>query len=149
MDDIRHDGVAPHVGAWIETYQRRHQQRLGHVAPHVGAWIETLHGDGFLSHTFASHPMWVRGLKLFNLVVALSICVSHPMWVRGLKLELEHEHRRSPESHPMWVRGLKLIGYGHAIRATMVAPHVGAWIETAINVLEANKPGRTPCGCVD
>ena len=33
-----------------------------YVAPYVGAWIETdipcRH-----AHTFASHPMWVRGLK--------------------------------------------------------------------------------------
>ena len=34
--------VAPHVGAWIETYHQIQQHHQGQVAPHVGAWIETL-----------------------------------------------------------------------------------------------------------
>ena len=33
--------VAPHVGAWIETYLVRFCRNLLRVAPHVGAWIET------------------------------------------------------------------------------------------------------------
>ena len=32
------------------------------VAPYVGAWIETLSTRRF-NETLASHPMWVRGLK--------------------------------------------------------------------------------------
>ena len=34
-------GVAPHVGAWIETFCRGVRVSPGVVAPHVGAWIET------------------------------------------------------------------------------------------------------------
>ena len=34
--------VAPHVGAWIETYRNLCLQLSHQVAPHVGAWIETL-----------------------------------------------------------------------------------------------------------
>ena len=34
-------GVAPHVGAWIETGQSRRIPPKCRVAPHVGAWIET------------------------------------------------------------------------------------------------------------
>ena len=34
--------VAPHVGAWIETMQRKRTFHLSTVAPHVGAWIETI-----------------------------------------------------------------------------------------------------------
>ena len=34
--------VAPHVGAWIETFQGVCHQLRGNVAPHVGAWIETV-----------------------------------------------------------------------------------------------------------
>ena len=62
-----------------------------------------------------SHPMWVRGLKLFGCFVATGLLVSHPMWVRGLK-PLDEPLKCEPylESHPMWVRGLKLnlISYG-------------------------------------
>ena len=33
--------VAPHVGAWIETTEKRIEALRKLVAPHVGAWIET------------------------------------------------------------------------------------------------------------
>ena len=33
--------VAPHVGAWIETFYRNRKHNKNVVAPHVGAWIET------------------------------------------------------------------------------------------------------------
>ena len=35
------DGVAPYVGAWIETLKSTHLQTSVGVAPYVGAWIET------------------------------------------------------------------------------------------------------------
>ena len=35
------------------------------------------------------------------------------------------------KSHPVWVRGLKLKQLQHLCHATLVAPRVGAWIETA------------------
>ena len=35
-------GVAPHVGAWIETVMLALALALMGVAPHVGAWIETI-----------------------------------------------------------------------------------------------------------
>ena len=74
-----------------------------------------------------SHPTWVRGLKPLFLLLLVLLMVSHPTWVRGLKLTL--------------VRVLAL---------TLVAPYVGAWIET-IN----NQPDNFICqcrtlrGCVD
>ncbi len=34
--------VAPHAGAWIETFQHRHWFLKHLVAPHAGAWIETI-----------------------------------------------------------------------------------------------------------
>ena len=52
--------------------------------------------------------MWVRGLKPMVVVLICSLNMSHPMWVRGLKLGLN-----------TW-QYLTLV----------VAPHVGAWIET-------------------
>ena len=33
--------VAPHAGAWIETYNDTLSQTKYGVAPHAGAWIET------------------------------------------------------------------------------------------------------------
>ena len=56
-------GVAPYVGAWIETRPTYRENMTQHVAPYVGAWIETplvVH----LTSQFQSHPTWVRGLKL-------------------------------------------------------------------------------------
>ena len=54
------------------------------------------------------------------------------MWVRGLKLPIETTYPCISESHPVWVRGLKhridLVFYTLII----VAPRVGAWIETTM-----------------
>ena len=36
------------------------------------------------------------------------------------------------KSHPTWVRGLKQFGKVQSISAHLVAPYVGAWIETAM-----------------
>ncbi len=33
--------VAPHAGAWIETYSFMLLVPIDSVAPHAGAWIET------------------------------------------------------------------------------------------------------------
>ena len=35
--------VAPHAGAWIETYGGWDSLLIEGVAPHAGAWIETKH----------------------------------------------------------------------------------------------------------
>ena len=52
------------------------------------------------------------------------------MWVRGLKPITEHHPSNNEASHPVWVRGLKH-NLQHPIYAFyIVAPRVGAWIET-------------------
>ena len=56
-------GVAPRVGAWIETCRRYLLRNRKRVAPRVGAWIETCENDGALKTIEESHPVWVRGLK--------------------------------------------------------------------------------------
>ena len=61
-------GVAPHVGAWIEIGLRLDLDRVRDVAPHVGAWIE-MRGSPTIPHRWASHPTWVRGLKLLKISV--------------------------------------------------------------------------------
>ena len=85
MSEVITSGVAPYVGAWIETahqllrlfYARslptwerglkRQQRTTVHivlaVAPYVGAWIETWDGR-CPCRARESLPTWERGLKL-------------------------------------------------------------------------------------
>ena len=60
------------------------------------------------------------------------------MWVRGLKRSLLKTCPIYRKSHPMWVRGLKRISYSELIAGRLVAPYVGAWIET-VNTYEQTK----------
>ena len=42
FDVVKKRGVAPYVGAWIETcLNMQYEDMSEHVAPYVGAWIET------------------------------------------------------------------------------------------------------------
>ena len=94
------------------------------------------------------------------------------MRARGLKLDHTIAADTSSKSRPMRARGLKL-KYAHLqVRQGFVAPHAGAWIETASVRLFATttlssrpmrarglkpqdrknlkrKRGRAPCGRVD
>ena len=56
------------------------------VAPRVGAWIETPSVCAYL-YFITSHPVWVRGLKQEDGKKRHVLCASHPVWVRGLKQE--------------------------------------------------------------
>ena len=55
---------------------------------------------------------------------------SHPTWVRGLKPAACNRLLIETGSHPTWVRGLKRYGAPVVHRLGVVAPYVGAWIET-------------------
>ena len=61
---------------------------------------------------------------------------SHPVWVRGLKLSVDKGKEDVRGSHPVWVRGLKQ--YLSIVQKPElgVAPRVGAWIETDIYLLK-------------
>ena len=52
------------------------------------------------------------------------------MWVRGLKLVAHVDEHHEARSHPMWVRGLKHYRTIRTKSGVIVAPYVGAWIET-------------------
>ena len=52
----------------------------------MGAWIETSYVAGYVN-SFASHPIWVRGLKQQLNEPYNDTLESHPIWVRGLKLQ--------------------------------------------------------------
>ena len=105
-----------------------HDKVLG-VAPYVGAWIETSYGL-HIYRLYKSHPMWVRGLKHLKIDHASTQLRSHPMWVRGLKPKPQINKTTQRLSHPMWVRGLKLKISEKVRNVYKVAPYVGAWIET-------------------
>ena len=54
------------MGAWIEIYSN-HSQILHplKVAPFMGAWIEIKEVVVCIRKKCLSHPLWVRGLKLY------------------------------------------------------------------------------------
>ena len=91
LDEIKNRLVAPHVGAWIETYYRAYHYAPCHCRTPCGCvdW----------------NCLWF-------------CCRFRHIW-----------------SHPMWVRGLKLVLYIVSLRHRLVAPHVGAWIETQCRIL--------------
>ena len=117
------------MGAWIETQDGEQQGSQDGVAPLVGAWIETfwLAVNNWLA---TSHPSWVRGLKPPATNDYFKVIVSHPSWVRGLKLLLSKLKLMLIKSHPSWVRGLKPVIPPTYHNVHLVAPLVGAWIET-------------------
>ena len=77
-----------------------------------------------------SHPTWVRGLKLQYVNFINDKPMSHPTWVRGLKQTSRGALDWRSRSHPTWVRGLKLRTVPLNSAAYVVAPYMGAWIET-------------------
>ena len=123
---FRKCGVAPHVGAWIETTVEVVSAERIDVAPHVGAWIETSsYQYHLISESVAPHVgAWIETCEILG---KENSWLSHPMWVRGLKLKIISLMSKSVKSHPMWVRGLKL-----SVRRAVTSPK-----------------SRTPCGCVD
>ena len=100
--------------------------------------------------TIQSHPSWVRGLKLKLSDISVRHLSSHPSWVRGLKLSLRLILLKKNLSHPSWVRGLKQQLAYLSNNQQIVAPLVGAWIETyCTGAYRVPTLGRTPRGCVD
>ena len=72
---------------WVRGLKLAYQKIVNDhykVAPHVGAWIETYVVGNYDLYT-RSHPMWVRGLKPNCVKPKRLWRKSHPMWVRGLK----------------------------------------------------------------
>ena len=63
--------------------------------------------------------------------------MSHPVWVRGLKPYHFRIRCVYVPSHPVWVRGLKLVPPVVKMGVTIVAPRVGAWIETPAHASSA------------
>ena len=95
------------MGVWIETSLSEHPYKPCVVTPFVGVWIET--SGSFLPRTLPmSHPSWVCGLKLFNLLLTLLLSVTPFVGV--------------------WIETLSEI---ESYIILTVTPFVGVWIETA------------------
>ena len=74
-----------------------------------------------------SHPTWVCGLKLINILITNDTKTSHPTWVCGLKQAMML---------------LRLI--------SSVTPYVGVWIETCtFPLVREIVISHTLRGCVD
>ena len=121
-------GVAPRVGAWIETMLKNSNFYLFPVAPRVGAWIETWHAEVSICWKGRVAPRvgaWIETLSFISKNMAKIVAPRVGAWI-------ETNHSGVP---PLCMR---------------VAPRVGAWIETRQESQRlAGSGGRTPCGCVD
>ncbi len=128
--------VAPRVGAWIETHADGYITRSEDVAPRVGAWIETYFGWlRFLATIVA--PRVGAWIETWFITKCTPISQpSHLVQVRGLKhYQLLYQYSRIHQSHLVQVRGLKLNQRAEQCTDFLVAPRVGAWIETLNTVL--------------
>ena len=87
--------------------------------------------------------MWVRGLKLMNMMKTVNLCVA-PYVGAWIETRLSALLRYGKTSHPMWVRGLKPCGTCDECVRQRVAPYVGAWIETLIISIRDNSLSVAP-----
>ena len=147
-----HHAVAPHAGAWIETWTRSRPKNLCVVAPHAGAWIETPPAviQGGMYNSVAPHAgAWIETSTVFRAFANGDAVAPHAgAWIETGVLD----------ETALLERG--------------VAPHAGAWIETFCLLFDSivitkshptrvrglklgdayikvEGQSRTPRGCVD
>ena len=105
---------------------------------------------GHLSDHGESRPPWARGLKPKAIKGVDLRNESRPPWARGLKLVVLCEQPDNAGSRPPWARGLKHSGCQRCPCRLLVAPPVGAWIETQQPAgVGRCLQGRAPRGRVD
>ena len=72
------------------------------------------------------------------------------MWVRGLKQEQPPSHQQLPLVAPYVGAWIETRAAAKSSTITVVAPYVGAWIETGCSETYLKTfASRTLCGCVD
>src|SRR5690554_2112795 len=76
--------VAPHAGAWIETSTLGIVKPSKLVAPHAGAWIETYDSSVYWNMN-RSRLTQARGLKLLYVIWTSTLDLSRLTQARGLK----------------------------------------------------------------
>ena len=80
-----------------------------------------------------SLPAWERGLKPYLAKIEeKKLRKSLPAWERGLKRRFHTCDRAAAPSLPAWERGLKRRRAVEQGKRVIVAPRVGAWIETDV-----------------
>ena len=57
--------------------------------------------------------------------------MSHPVWVRGLKLVLRVNYHTADVVAPRVGAWIETLGFFRDFLLSLVAPRVGAWIETS------------------
>ena len=77
-----------------------------------------------------SHPTWVRGLKLINILKLRKLKHVAPYVGAWIETLIFVHSFKIFGSHPTWVRGLKPVAGNDKYKTLDVAPYVGAWIET-------------------
>ena len=105
--------------------------QVAEVAPRVGAWIETLYADQYFPH-LESRLVWARGLKPVERFLISPSRKSRLVWARGLKrvlLDLSISNLLVAPRVGAWIETPKPY---HGIINDLVAPRVGAWIETQL-----------------
>ena len=91
---------------------------------------------------------WIE--TYLHLVINTKPTESHPMWVRGLKLNHIHLIPLLFLVAPYVGAWIETCGKLRFQPYPRVAPYVGAWIETDTTTSCKNGClGRTLCGCVD
>ena len=131
-------GVAPFMGAWIETPDSILRDNQPAVAPFMGAWIETSY-EYSNGNSFVSLPSWERGLKPRYYMSLFELDESLPSWERGLKQVITFAYRQRRIVAPFmgaWIETSMVSA--KALGSPRVAPFMGAWIETS--------PSRCPFG---
>ena len=142
----------PSHPTWVRGLKHQGQRgcvREQGVAPYVGAWIETLSSSRCQGRT-KSHPTWVRGLKHifgFRLDVGNHVAPYVGAWIETIR----YDTRSGPTGVAPYVGAWIETVWKYAKNIVNgVAPYVGAWIETSyVYKSFNNKKCRTLRGCVD
>ena len=123
--------VAPLAGAWIETVKPRgHIIFISRSRPSRARGLK--HCLTFATYfEDASRPSRARGLKRLPQFCVMQAILSRPSRARGLKLARIMSHGEQVASRPSRARGLKQVHSG-----VMIAPLMGAWIETSSIILD-------------
>ena len=121
------------MGAWIETVPIYQINDIIGVAPRVGAWIETWIGGTGPKTAARSHPVWVRGLK--HLITPIRIRHGYVAPRVGAWIETLHNCITISFSFvaPRVGAWIETMCKQNIWLCYHVAPRVGAWIETSYN----------------